>query len=476
MISYLITIIAIVLVVAFIALIGKKVMDGERIDMQEGIVGIVLIMVAVLIIGAMSYSVADLEDWDEDTGTLTIKMNIASGSQRWDDYAADVKNLIIEDGVTSIGDGAFENLTSLRYISIPASIETMGTGAFSVSLADPYGHARASDLPGEYAGAGDGTLYLCDPTIFTYNAQGYQITGLSSSGANALYLVFPGEVDGHAITELKADSFQDNSRIKLVTHVPDCQMTIFYGNSFHNCTALETVIVPPSVKTFGYQTFRGCTSLETLELPAALETIGQSALAECGFEELTLPAGLKSIAQGGIQSCSSLKSIAIPNSVTSLGDNVFQNCSALETATLGRGITALPNYTFSGCTSLKSIAIPAGYTSIGEGAFRTCTEIESVSFPASLTTVGSASFSAWTFYQSDGTTQIDKTVASALAGKRFQGTASALVEISQGRLTLTPEQIQQVHLHDVELQDLKDQISIDPLPLQPSLQEQELTA
>ena len=70
-----------------------------------------------------------------DEGVLTItgtgKMKNYSGSSRpWSAYKNVIKQVIIDDGVTTIGDGAFAN-TSLASITIPNSVRTIGGLAFS---------------------------------------------------------------------------------------------------------------------------------------------------------------------------------------------------------------------------------------------------------------------------------------------------------------------------------------------------------
>ena len=71
-----------------------------------------------------------------DEGVLTItgtgKMKNYSGSSRpWSAYKNVIKQVIIDDGVTTIGYSAFSGCSSLTSVTIPISVTEIGVGAFS---------------------------------------------------------------------------------------------------------------------------------------------------------------------------------------------------------------------------------------------------------------------------------------------------------------------------------------------------------
>lgn len=77
---------------------------------------------------------------DETTGTLTISgtgdmdyTNPSNFSYGWDNYndIYFIKTIVIEDGITSISDGAFSGCTSLESITIPDSVTSIGDNAFT---------------------------------------------------------------------------------------------------------------------------------------------------------------------------------------------------------------------------------------------------------------------------------------------------------------------------------------------------------
>lgn len=484
--SFIIAVIPVILVVAFLVWIAKKITDGERLDMKEGVLGVVILMIAVLIMVPMVSS-TQVYTWDEDTGKLVIQQNISGGSYAWDSYDDQIRSIVIKPGVTQIGNSAFDGATNLEYLTIPESVTDIGTNAFSVDFVDPYGEA-VSDIAGRFA-VYEGAAYLSDPSLYKYSNT-TEINGFANGVSGVVVAALPTENDGHEITAISARAFRDNAELVYVTDFPDSGIDSTGINSFTSCTALERATLW-NATNLGSYTFQGCTSLAGIKAPS-LVTLGNYAFDASGITEADFPK-VTSIGQRCFRNCASLATALFPAAVTMDGDS-FNGCTSLATIefpvlkSVGSGVftnaifatadmpelETIGNYAFQGCASMTSANIPKA-TSIGTRSFNNCTGIEEVTF-GPLETVASDSFNSWTFYASDGTTTLDKTDAANLAGKTFQGTASALIEVSPGLLSLTPQQIQQVHLHDTELQDLKDQISIEPLPLQPSLQEQELTA
>lgn len=447
--SFVIAIIPVILVVAFIAWIAKRITEGERIDMKEGIVGIVILMVAVLIMVPMVSS-TQVYTWDDDTGELVIQQNISGGSYAWDTYDSQIRSIVIKPGVTQIGNSAFDGATNLEYLSIPDSVTDIGNNAFGVTMKDYLDRTLASIGPGDYAGSGNGTVYKCDESIYTY--YGGRISGLQQDASGAKILVLPNRTGSTEITGISANAFYQNTNITAVYSLPGSSNTSINSHCFEDCTALETVVLPDSMETIASYGFKGCTSLTGMELPDTMRTLGSFSF----------------------YGCTALASMGFNEGLTKIGGSAFRDCSAISSAMLPSTLQTIEASAFNS-TGVTEAYFPASITTLIAAAFNNCNLIEKVTF-ASGFSPSDYSPPGWTFYASDGTTQIDKTVPANLAGKTFEGVYNALIEVVPGQLSLTPEQLQQVQLHTQELQDLKDQISIEPLPLQPSLQEQDLTA
>ena len=247
--------------------------------------------------------------WKLDAdGTLTI-----SGTGAMKDYNADdnlspaycnskVKKVVIEDGVTSIGDSAFESCNTLISITIPDGVTSIGESAF------------------------------CNCTSLTS-------------------ITIP---DG--VTSIEEDTFYGCNSLTSIT-IPGSVTSIETG-TFYNCSSLTDIVIPNSVTSIGYAAFYGCNSLTSITIPGSVTSIESSTFYGCNsLTSITIPDSVTSIGMYAFSECSSLTSITIPDSVTSIGRYAFQNCSSLTSVTIPDSVTSIGDFAFSDCTSLTAISL-----------------------------------------------------------------------------------------------------------------------
>src|ERR1039458_3782010 len=243
--------------------------------------------------------------------------------------------------VTSIGDYAFYECTSLTSVTIPNSVTSIGYEAFNVC------------------------------------------TNLAS-------VTIP-----NSVTSIGGYAFADCSSLTSVT-IPNSVTSIGEG-AFAGCTGLTSVTIPNSVTSIGYEAFWACTGLTSVTIPNSVTSIGSYAFSECtSLTSVTIPNSVTSIGVAAFSNCTGLTSVTIPNSVTSIGDAAFSNCTGLRSVTIPNSVTSIGDYAFSECTSLTSVTIPNSVTSIGYEAFNVCTSLTSVTIPNSVTNIGDAAF--WDCY------------------------------------------------------------------------------
>ena len=175
---------------------------------------------------------------------------------------------------------------------------------------------------------------------------------------------------------------------------------------FRDCTSLETVTIPASVKTIGYGAFNGCENIKTVKYMGTLAqwcqidntsyyenaTITLSDVPDLRvLKTLVIPSGVTSIGTEAFYRCKELTSVTIPASVRTIGHESFGNCKSLESVTIPAGVTKIDGFAFMGCTSLKSVTIPETVTEISTQAFDGCS-LESVTIPSSVRTMGGGAF------------------------------------------------------------------------------------
>ena len=85
----------------------------------------------------------------DDEGTLTVSGSGAMADYEYDDapwydYRSSIKQIVIENGVTSIGDAAFNCCTSLSSVTIADSVTWIGCQAFEDT---PWLNAKRSENP-----------------------------------------------------------------------------------------------------------------------------------------------------------------------------------------------------------------------------------------------------------------------------------------------------------------------------------------
>ena len=255
--------------------------------------------------------------WNEDNltwklyedGTLNISGKGAMKNYNYYDNPSpasqkkdSVKKVVIEDGVTSIGNSAFDSCSNLTSITIPDSVSSIGNFVF----------------------------YGCS-----------SLTSITLS---------------NNITNIGNSAFAGCSSLTSIT-IPD-RVTSIEKYAFYNCSGLTSITIPDSVTSIGESAFRNCTSLTSITIPDSVTSIGKSAFSNCSsLTSITIPNGVTSIGEYAFQSCSSLTSITIPDSVTSIGAYAFSDCWDLTSITIPDSVTTIGESAFNACSSLTTISL-----------------------------------------------------------------------------------------------------------------------
>jgi len=269
-----------------------------------------------------------------------------------DSMLADCKNLVsvtLPKNATAIGLRMFMGCTALSFVEIPASVRSIGDGAF------------------------------------------FQ-TAITS-------IVLP-----DAVTELYVGIFADCSKLETVT-LPK-SLTLIENKCFQNCTSLKTLRLPATVTEIGNNAFEGC-GLTAIELPEGLKKIGENAFSNCNaLESVILPASLTFLGGEAFANCVGLKAVEFRSlELPTNGSGIFHNTPLLETVALPETLTRIPASFFAGATGLKSITIPKTVTHIYNSAFQNCTALETVDLSGAAITYGDG-ITPWNTYVFAGCTSL----------------------------------------------------------------------
>ena len=320
--------------------------------------------------------------FDESTGVLTI-----SGTGDMKQWPEDdppwygdtrIKTLIIDEGVTSIGDRAFQGCSNLSNVQLPNSLALINDSAF-------YGCSSLTSVT-----IPDGVKRI-DNSAF----EGcIRLTSFSVNEGNSNY----SSQDGVLFNKDKTELIQYPIGNERTTYDIPNSVTSIGNSAFSECTSLASVTIPNSVTSIGNSAFDGCRSLTSITIPDSVESIGWSAFSGCKrITSVTIPNSVTSIGDSAFDGCASLISVTIGNGVTSIGNFAFEDCTSLTSVTIPDSVTSIGGSAFDGCTSLTSITIPNSVESIGWSAFSGCTSLTSITIPDSVTDIGTSAFSGCTF-------------------------------------------------------------------------------
>ena len=385
------------------------------------------LVASVGMLHAQNGTCGDNLTWNLSNGVLTISgsgnmSDYIPGDAPWYNSRTTIVQIVIENGVTSIGNYAFYRCSSLTSITIPNSVTSIGTNVF----------AECSSI--------------ISPV---YNVHVFAYMPTSYSGAYAI----PSGIESIAYS-----AFSGCSGLTSIT-IPN-SVTSIGGYTFHNCSSLTSVNIPNSVTSFGRDVFNYCSSLTSIIAPAVVFDIPEYAwqyspkhlenvcvnageltedafgfiarsyktlksldlsatthteLADEAFKDfynlqsLNLPANLTHINYMAVAGCKNLLSIDIPASVKEIEQSAFEDCRSIETITFG-GVQPSPvighslvpaaasqlrkigNWAFYNAHELQHLEIPEGVEEIGDGAFYGCTYLEELSLPASVRKIGDNCF------------------------------------------------------------------------------------
>ena len=172
-------------------------------------------------------------------------------------YRYVVKKTIIPEGVTEIGNDAFNSCTSLTEITIPNSVRSISRAAFdSCTSLTSISILKGVTAIGNYA------FFQCRSlTSITIPNSVTWIGNSAFTGCTSLTSI----TISNSVTEIGKETFLNCTSLTSIT-IPNSVTFIEYS-AFEGCASLTSITIPNSVTEIGYNAFRGCTELEYIIVP-----------------------------------------------------------------------------------------------------------------------------------------------------------------------------------------------------------------
>jgi len=313
--------------------------------------------------------------------------------------------------VTSIGSGAFWNISTLTSVTLNEGLQTIGSSAFeNTSIANVVIPSSLISIGGR-AFAGITTL-----TSVTLN-DGLQTIGfVAFVGTSITNIYIPSSV-----ISIGDAAFEGVTTLTSVILNEGLQ-TIGEGAFTH--AGIIEINIPESVINIGAWAFGGITTLTSVTLNKGLQTIGNDAFWGTGITEVTIPLTVTSIGSRAFDSNvnvillgklnqlgfeiingearilgfnfgQSADVLIIPTHingypVTSIGESAFQGTSITELYIPG-SVISIGFEAFDGIRTLTRVTLNEGLEAIGEGAF-VLTSITEINVPGSVISIGGEAF------------------------------------------------------------------------------------
>lgn len=335
-----------------------------------------------------------------------------------------INNITISDSVTSIGDNAFLWCDSLPEVKIPNSVTHIGERAFSNCTA-----LTSITIPGSVTDIGDYAFYDCsDITAITFS-EGVKNIGESAFGScsSITKITIP-----DSVTSIGVWAFNGCSALKNITlsdGITNIGYQAFYNTGYYNADGEESnwenntlyignYLIEVDAQKLNNGILNGEIPSEYIIKPGT-KTIADMAFTDCkgyieykdfencvGLTSIKLPDGMVNIGNGVFDGCTKLASIEIPKSVKNIGNSAFSGCISLTGINVSENNTAYCSengvlYNKAKTEIMRfpcqktdtSFTIPNGVTGIANGAFENCRNLTGITIPKGAKSIGDDVFS-----------------------------------------------------------------------------------
>ena len=343
--------------------------------------------------------------------------------------------------VTTIGQKAFLECSSITSITIPSSITNIEYGAFGYCTG-----LTSLTIPSNVVEIGKSAFAYCNNITSLTIEEGVTTLGESvfAECTKLETVTLP-----NSVTTISDSLFSDCTNLKSVTLGNN--VTKIEDSAFDDCDGLTNIVLPESVEVIDSYAFFSCSNLANINIPNSVTQIGYRAFEYCdnlNYQEYdngyylgntnnpylafakaksteisscTINDNCKFILDRAFDGCLNVTSVVIPNSVVFINRDAFYNCNIsnyneydnayylgnienpylvlieakakdITTCTINENCKFIYDNAFDNCTSLTSITLPDSVISIGKSAFQACIALNNIKLSNNLIYIGESAF------------------------------------------------------------------------------------
>lgn len=295
-----------------------------------------------------------------------------------------------------IADNAFAGNGSITLVTIPATVEAIGSNAFDgvtypiIKIKATTPPLLASKLPMLSAIVPPASVkaykaanYWKEMTIIGEGKNDIEVTTSATVDLTEAIMI-QAKITPASVTSIKVhgpltnddiiNALNTNMRSCYAIDLSDAEIEALPDGAFNGKIGLLEITLPAGLKAIGNNAFNGCFALRNeVTIPAGVQTIGSYAFAGCRNAKFNpaLPETLTAIGDYAFQNCANLYAVTLPASLQTIGDHAFE-ASNVQEAVLPAGLKTIGAYAFRHCSNITRVTLPDGLTTLGEGAFQQC--------------------------------------------------------------------------------------------------------
>ena len=297
-----------------------------------------------------------------EDGTLTIS---GSGEMEsyaslndvpWSDLRSLINQIIIQEGVTKIGDCAFGDCSVPTSITIPNGVEYLGRYAFGGCTG-----LESITVPDSVETIGQNAFSGCTKLESVTIGSGVKIIEdfAFSSCVNIKNVYYNGTKEEWKAIDI-IGYFNDNLQYATKHYLGEEEP--------------EISNVTWSFADDGTLTISGTGKME--DYYYAEMTPWYSVCDE--IKKVVIEAGVTSIGSGAFWGCYALESVVIGSGVTEIGMNAFTDCFELENVVMGDKVEVIKPYAFFGCDLIEHVTLPRSVKELKEDVFVGCDSLTAI--------------------------------------------------------------------------------------------------